>query len=84
MISFDNLYHFTPKLEYLELILSEKRLRVQYCLKNFSWLEKSGFEDFSLDSQKERSEGCASSQAEKLEDTKFGIPMTCFCTFLQT
>ena len=40
MVSSNNLYHFTPKLEYLESILKEKRLRVQRCLEDFSWLDQ--------------------------------------------
>lgn len=68
MISSNNLYHFTPEYGYLKSIITEKRLRVSYCLEDYSWIEEFGI-SFNTIWGKERNR----------KQRYVAIPMTCFC-----
>ena len=68
MLSSNNLYHFTPKLCYLESILREG-IRVSYCLEDYSWLIRDDYEAFEPSSDEE----------EVPTKIRFGVPMACFC-----
>ena len=68
MLSSDNLYHFTPKFEYLQLILKSKKLRVSYCLEDYTWTTDFGIPFATIWSDK-----------KVQKEISVAIPMTCFC-----
>ncbi len=68
MISTNDIYHFTPRFDYLVSILEEKKLRVSYCLEDYSWIDDYGIPFDTI-----------WGSARITEKIKVGIPMVCFC-----